>query len=199
MTSPLPIAAIGADGIIWLVLAVLWGLAQLLGLGKKKSPLPSIPMPENTPETEDVNKQIQELFTALSGAAAGEKPPPVAPPPIKPAPRVKNTQAPRKAAVHRTAAHMAPGARAATPQTPPPVLAPLHDETPPLLSMRQKSSLLPKMVSFKMKTIRLPALGMKGFRSNHEWKGLRPDLKGREHLQAAMINRIVLGPARGLE
>ncbi len=204
MNGLLHIAEIGMDGIIWLILALLWGVAQIVGVGKKRRILPTPPVaPESTPASSpsEGERQLREIFEQLTGLPATLE----APPPPVPAPPAHK---PSKAMRVKKARH--------TPPPPPPLHRyPIAD--PPVeidhyaqvsdhdMATRKgykttQSNLLPRLSAMALKSSSWPALGMTGsLRQRRTGRCAPPNLKGRDAVRQALLSRIVLGAPRGLE
>jgi hypothetical protein len=192
MTYPFVIAASGAEGIIWLIVAFIWVLAQLFAAAKKKRDRSAGVTEE--PESEETSQQVREFLEALTGT-------PVPPPP------------PPKAAIQKAKESLKKRKEEARNQRRPPIAAgqpaeeiepslpsPIYDEISAQRSMLQHTVLLPSISSLKLRNMRLASLSASGsLRHNRPTHALRPMLKGRQNLKAAMLSRIILGPPKSMD
>ena len=192
MTTPVIQADSGFEALIWLVLAAIWGIIQVVG--RKKRPPSTSSGNGSAPSAADLESFIEQV----TGVKVNFTP-------------AETTRAPQPALstpqkAHRQGTHHRSKGTARIPlppSAPPPQSRSVEEPALPLdttwdqaMSGRQHSSVpLPKMQAFKQKTIHLPILNLSMGKSIHH-RVERPAMKGKHHLRMAMVSRILLGPPR---
>lgn len=217
----------GGEAVVWLFLAVIWVIAQLVSRARKGPSRPP-PLPGGRSPVED---DLQRLFKTISEAT---RLPPTAPPtqepplsrPMRPVPygappQTAKPPPPRNFEARLREAHAArataprpqPQARAPAPRQAPrpspvkPAWEPTAHEAPPPLEVSDISQLgatrlravLPNMPLLSGKGFRLRALTLPGAGSQVRPTPARLALfQGRQALKQAVIARVVLGPPKAL-
>ncbi len=196
------------DAIIWLVLAAIWAIAQLINkIARSKKGLP--PEPAAPPEVESPEQGFEDFLESLKKLGMIEQPPPLPPPPPTnvpmrpiPSPHGQRTTAAgariRKIApakeTGRRKQTVAPPAEPPLPQ--PTLMAPEHPEFH-LAPVQQFKIVVPRMelLSTRSLKISLPAVSTRPPHARaHRYLGRA--LKGRDALRQAVVGRIVLGPPK---
>lgn len=185
----------GLDALIWIILALFWGLGQILA--RKRTPRngerpPSAPAPARPP----LQQQIERFYELVTGETLPREP---APTPPQPAPR--RPVAPR-VVVHtlRQPARPAAARRVAAPASPPPVepeapagAAPAPAPEAVLRNMRRRQI----MAMPGLKNIHFKLVHMQLTQRRSPAGARRPALKSHAALREALLHRIVLGPPVG--
>jgi hypothetical protein len=192
----------GGDSILWVILGVIWLIAQAIakirGGGKEPKPPPIF-----TGE-KSIEDDLKTLFEQLSGQGAPRPPPPPASPPspitnpMKPIPHGAPKPSPKPSQPKHKTATRVEMARITT--KPAIVIAPTTSEVsgiPPLSISRSRGGLF-KESTFSFNAIKTPLPAAKPLGVNLLGTGahLRQLVKGRKPLKQAMISRIVLGPPK---
>lgn len=185
------------DAIVWIVLAIIWFIAQVVTKARR-SGLPR-PPPVPRPTLKPIEEDLKELLQALSGQPL--ELPPEPPKPLPPVPyRVRAKQA-RHQPAHRTLA-----ARAAAEPRPqvetPPVLPVAPAPEAPAFSKQLRTSF--HVAAAKGLTLpRLPMLPRIMMGENIRYAkvttSVHQQFKSRKGIAHAMISRVVLGPPKGLD
>jgi hypothetical protein len=206
VTAHLVKAGGGGDALIWLVLAIIWVVAQIVSQTKRgRSRPPTQPAsPPRAPQrtfNDDLKQIMESLLQQNMPPADTQTPlPPIpyageAEPAPAATPRATQTRA-------RPRHHPAP-ARAkipAPPAAPPPRRIPLPAEAMPPIpktSASKSAVSLLRVPTVRVRGLSLPAMGTAtgiGTRAPRHQKMF----KGRQALRNAVINRIVLGPPRAM-
>ena len=198
---PVTRADSGIEGIIYVVILIIWGIAQAIRKGRQGSePGPGPAIPPRAPN--QMPDELREMLETLTG----QKNEPVRAPP--PPPPVPAQAAPRRDRVPRRRAPVPQATPRMAPPPPPPRqqpdLPPIQVELPRELPRSVVASMTMKGMTAGMKSVRLPtaSAGMamhmaSNFTPNRGIPAL--DLRDREKLKQAMMGRILLGPPKALE
>ncbi len=189
-------AGMPMDAIIWIVVAAIWGIAQLLSNAARKTrqtprARPLLAEPESEPERLDAEAQLRAVLEAMTGRKL------ITPPPIvaRSRPTTPTQPSTRQAAQADAPAAVAPSSLESTPEL---AAAP---EMPARAAafLRERAVVMPSLVLSQNKAMSLPRLAVPGTvrqtRARHAW---RARLRTRGGIKQAMLSRIMLGPPRAL-
>ena len=207
---PIYVAASGLEGLVWLVVALIWLVFQgLAHATKKKLPPPTgrPTTPDSTPEREP-GMELRELFETLSGQKPGmiepeaeEEEPPALPRPT-PLPRPRNFKAvlppSRWAEPARNIMASPPPAIPSVrpPPAPPAEIAPAALPVFARAAMTREALRLAPLLKMKWPRSQFQHLAGAAHRTGHAAK-LKRQLTGQTAMRQAMVSRIVLGPPGG--
>jgi hypothetical protein len=203
MTIEIVKADSGMDAIIWLILGVLWLIAQAIakfrGGGREPKPPPIL-----TGE-KSLEEDLKTLFEQLSGQSAEPRQPPTSTPPLppvakpmKPIPYGEVKRLPKPSPPKREKPRRIEHVQVA-PQPAVALVATPHEvhEIPTLSVARSRGGMFKEsMFSFNAIKTPLPAAKPLGVNLMGTGAHLRQLVKGRKPLKQAMISRIVLGPPK---
>lgn len=180
----------GLEGLIWIVFAILYGVAQLISRGRKKPPAHGPVSPAPGPEDdgyEAPEEEIRRFLESLTGAPARPQPAPASVPSPPPPPRrrymkkAEPAQAPRPQQDHRASPPLA--ARPSTPEPEVPLMTLSTCST-----IGKTNSFLVNLNSQRLHMMRVSIPTLRT--TTHSVQP--PELKRRGAFRRAMLSHIIL-------
>ena len=194
MYWPIVIAESAWEAIIWMVLGLLWFIAQIAARSRKagaKRPAPKrafTPTSSEPAPTEATPKELEEFLRALgmeTPMPAVREPEPATPP----APVVRTRKRPRRAA---------PAMEKAPPPSPPvssAALAPRVEGAERSIERLRTMMVIPKLTGLRMRPAQLPLVALQGRGAAPQHNiARRMGLGGRRAVRQAMRHRLILEP-----
>ena len=215
MTDNLIRAGFDGQGLIGLVIFILWIVAHISGRGRR--------MPTDTPTATPGlpgPATLQELLETLSKAGGEESVPkkPVRVPAPSLPPPIASPMRPMASRAESRRKHVEPVPIKAQKQKPAPLPAVVMAEVPEASSAMMAEMAEPAVAGFSLGTtktavvlpklpllhIRMPKLELRGIGFSPRglkvaYPAIRSGMKGRGALRIAMLHRVVLGPARSYD
>jgi hypothetical protein len=215
-TDAFCLAAASPEGIIWLIIVFIWGVAQMINQAKGKGRRGRSPSPlsEDQPPSTHMDEQLRELLETMTGTNLDVPPQAPPPPPVQrrvvPAPgeaRIHPAYR-RKVEVHTTSG----GQRAARPMRTPPAL-PIEEAlptseagAPPVSPQRTRTAVEYGMV---IPNVVVPVRAMdmpQGMRLSLSTPSLGreagaepPELENIDDIRRGLLYAIILGPCKAFE
>jgi hypothetical protein len=197
--------------VIWIVIFLFYGLAQLLQKGKKGGNRQAPPRPRPAPASP--RDELREFLESLATSAEVEtEEEPVFELPPEPRPLVRPVAPPPPAHHKRERPRVEPPRPQPRPEPAPAFArAPAHRPEPPrawATEAQRKdvkhythSTVSAKAFMVSTRGLKMPSLHVRTARSPHatQANATKPALRGRQALKQAMVHHIVLGPPRGLK
>jgi len=194
---PLTRADSGIEGLIYVIILIIWGISQAIRKGRKLDPSSPAPAAPRVPgEMPDELREMLETLTGQKLEPVSAPPPP--PPVVADAPRRVDRVPKRRASAPQPAQRYAPPPLRLQPEEP--IQVELSNELPRSVI----ASLTLKGLTSSMKSVRIPTAntGMAMPMASHYGTGRGTpvlDLRDRSQMRKAMMGRILLGPPKALE